>query len=101
MQMTGKTMVNASATRKIFPWGWVIALSLACFLFAGCDSYDVVIQADSSEIVLAEGASPVVSFAAEEMNGVFERAFGKRLPVVKTPTAGKTSIFLGDCEESR
>ena len=101
MLMTGKTMVNASATRKIFPWGGVIALSLACFLFAGCDSYDVVIQADSSEIVLAEGASPVVSFAAEEMNGVFERAFGKRLPVVKTPTAGRTSIFLGDCEESR
>ena len=79
----------------------IAALLLMCPSTAWCDIPDVEILADGAEIVVSSGASSVASFAAEEMNGVFERAFGRRLPVVNAPTAGRTSIFLGDCEESR
>jgi len=75
-----------------------------CLLTTSClrQTKDTVeITADGSEIVVPADASSVVSFAAEEMNGVFERAFGRKLPVVQAPTVGRTSIFLGDCAESR
>ena len=83
------------------------ALAMACVVFAGgscaaeAKQLYVEIDADGSEVVVPAGASPVVSFAAEEMNGILNRAFGRKLPVVQSPTAGRTSIFLGDCEESR
>ena len=54
-----------------------------------------------AEIVVGKDAAKPVEFAAAELNGIFARAFGSALPVVNVPTPGKTSIFLGDCGESR
>ena len=54
-----------------------------------------------AEIVVGKDAAKPVEFAAAELNGIFARAFGSKLPVVDVPTPGKTSIFLGDCRASR
>ena len=78
-------------------------LFLTCVILcaAGVCAADVVMTPANAEIVLsAEPASPV-AFAAEELNEILSRALGKPFPVVRTPTAGKISIVLGDCELSR
>lgn len=61
----------------------------------------VTISPGNSEIVLAKGSAASVSFAAEEMNAVLAEALGSPLPVVSVPTAGRTSIFLGESEWTR
>ena len=83
----------------------VIRISFTCVaLTCGClrqSCPEVEIQADKAEIVVSSETSRVALFAAEEINRVLERAFGKRLPLVGKPTPGQTSIILGDCAESR
>ena len=59
------------------------------------------IAPERSEIVVAADAPRAVKFAAQELNGMLERVFGRSLPVVDTPTAGRSGIFLGDSEWSR
>ena len=39
---------------------------------------------------------PVVDVAAEELQKILSVASGQKIPVVKSPTAGKFSIILGD-----
>ena len=63
MNYTGKSFV-ASAL--------VVVLAIAVASCSGVERAYVQIDADRAEIVVPAGASPVVSFAAEEMNGVLK-----------------------------
>ena len=53
------------------------------------------------EVVVAAKACPTVKFAAEELARFLGRSLGGEVPVVASPTAGCTPIFLGDSEWSR
>ena len=53
------------------------------------------------EIVLVPEASPVVRYAASELQSFLNRAFGATVPVVPAPTGVATAIILGDTSYSR
>ena len=55
----------------------------------------VTFTAQNAEIVIPEGATPVVRFAAKEAKTFLSAAFGKDVPVVKSPSEGKASLVLG------
>lgn len=59
------------------------------------------LSADSAEIVLAEEASDATRIAARELSFFLEKAFGRSVPTVSAPTAGKQSIVLGENAWSR
>lgn len=63
MNYTGKSFVSAAL---------VAALAIAVASCSGVERAYVQIDADRAEIVVPAGASPVVSFAAEEMSGVLK-----------------------------
>ena len=54
-----------------------------------------------AEIVVGDAPSPVVAFAAEELQTVVRQATNATLPIVPGPTAGKTAIRLGDSPWAR
>ena len=56
--------------------------------------------ARNAEIVVADGASPVVRFAAKEAKTFLSEALGAEVPVVNAPTAGRASLVLGQNEWS-
>lgn len=76
-------------------------LVCAALCVSGVCAADVLLTPTNGEIVVATGTAKPVEFAVREMNGIFARAFGVQLPVVRTPTAGRVSIVLGDCDLSR
>ena len=61
----------------------------------------VSLTADNTEIVIERKALPVVKFAAQEATNFLSRIFGAPIPVVNTPTIGKSSIILGVNEWSK
>lgn len=53
------------------------------------------VKAEKLEIVLPE-ETPLLKFAATELQTFLEQATGRKPPVVKTPHAGSFSLILGD-----
>ena len=79
-----------------------IPLAFLSLCIAGCAAAaDVALSPVTGEIVVPTGAVKSVAFAAGELNAILARAFGAPLPVVRTPTAGRLSVVLGDCAEAR
>ena len=60
-----------------------------------------VLTAGNVEVVVEKHAPPTVLFAGEELTNLLSRTFGSAVPQSATPTAGKTSIVLGDTPWSR
>lgn len=54
-----------------------------------------------AEIVSASGNSGVCGFAAEELRDIIAAATGVKLDIVKTRSAGKNALILGDSREAR
>lgn len=54
-----------------------------------------IFTARNSEVVVADGASPVVRYAATEATNFLSRVLGGPIPVVAEPTDGRTSLVLG------
>lgn len=80
-----------------------LLLFCAGILTAGqhlCEVSGPAKNAGALEIV-TEQPVPVVKFAAKELQTYLKQATGQNIPVVKKATAGKTSIFLGDCPSAR
>ena len=59
----------------------------------------VTLTADNTEIVVEKGAPKTVRFAAEELRTFLSQVFSSEVPQVQVTTAGKTHIYLGECEE--
>lgn len=79
-----------------------IPLAFLSLCIAGyASASDVALSPVTGEIVVPTGAVKSVAFAAGELNAILVRAFGAPLPVVRTPTAGRLSVVLGDCAEAR
>ena len=55
----------------------------------------VTFTAQNAEIVVPDGATPVVRFAAKEARTFLSAALGKDVPVVNAPSEGKASLVLG------
>ena len=56
---------------------------------------DVVLSGANAEVVVDRRAAPVVRFAGAELTNFLSRAFGSPVPLMATPTPGKTSLVLG------
>ena len=69
---------------------------VACAVRAFGGESALTLSPDAGEIVVAAKAAPAVRYAATELNDVLARSFGRALPVVARPTAGKVSLILGD-----
>ena len=76
-----------SVRRMVF---WMALLFGAATAWA-----DVTLTGTDAEVVVAADDSPVVRFAATEMTNFLSRAFGRAVPLVTAPTAGRQSILLG------
>ena len=59
-----------------------------------------LVGASQIEIVL-ENRTPLLTFAAEEMQRFLSQATGKNIPIVTRPSQGVTSLVLGDCALAR
>lgn len=77
----------------------LIASALAVSPFASASS--ATLTKDNVEVVVAADAVPAVKFASEEMTSFLARVLGAPIPVVASPSAHRTCIFLGDSEWSR
>lgn len=71
---------------------------MAC---AFCRCHALELSGANGEVVLATNACRVLKFAERELNGILEKVFGSKLPVVNRPSPGKVSIILGENEWSR
>ena len=72
---------------------------LACAV--ACQAKTLTLSPGSVEVVVEASAPRTVRFAACEMTNFLSRAFGKEVPIVAAPTAGRVPIVLGDCALSR
>ena len=61
----------------------------------------VVFTGANTEVVVAKRAPKTVRFAAQEATNFLSRTFGRAIPVVNAPTAGKASLVLGENEWSK
>lgn len=77
--------------------GLLLGLAVCASLRAAA----LVLTPETTEVVLAPDAPKTVRFAADEMTNVLARAFGRPVPVVTAPTAGRTPIFLGASDWAR
>lgn len=75
------------------------ALTLAFLPFASSGA--LTLTPETTEVVIAPDAPKAVLFAVEEMTNFLSRAFGRSVPVVTAPTAGRKGIYLGDNEWCR
>ena len=71
----------------LFP---IILVALA----AGC-ARTVDLKPGTTEVVVAPDAPTTVRFAADEMTNLLSKTFGKAVPLVTAPTAGRQGIYLG------
>ena len=79
----------------------VLNLAAVAALVATTAAGGIVIGDGSCEVVVAENASPVVRFAADELTNFLFRATGERLPVRTAFSEGKSAIVLGTNAWSR
>ena len=79
--------------------GTILAIIAAAWGHAALSA--VTFTADNTEVVIERKALPVVKFAAQEATNFLSRIFGAPIPVVNTPTIGKSSIILGVNEWSK
>lgn len=63
--------------------------------FVGCRPAPVVLERGATEVVIAADAPKSVVFAAGEMTNFLSRVLGSPVPVVTSPTRGRTSVVLG------
>ena len=63
-------------------------------LVAGCGR-TIELKPGETEVVIAPDAPKVVRFAADEMTNFLAQAFGRAIPLVTAPTAGRKGIYLG------
>ena len=68
---------------------------------SGPESGDVELVAARTEVAIAVNAPQTVVFAAGEMTNFLSRVFGVRIPLVRKPTPGLYTLFLGDSPEVR
>ena len=62
---------------------------------------EVVLRPGATEVVIGRKAPSIVRFAAEEATNFLAQALGASVPLVHEPTAGRTSVILGENEWSR
>ena len=68
---------------------------IACVaLAAGC-ARTVELKPGTTEVVVAPDAPSTVRFAADEMTNLLAKTFGRSVPLVTAPTAGRQGIYLG------
>ena len=78
-----------------------LALAAACCVAASAARAGAVsLTADSVEVVAARKPYGTTRIAIEEMTNAISRAFGRQVPWVARPTAGKVSIVVGTNEWS-
>ena len=75
----------------------LVSCSLACGV---AHSADLVLEPERTEVLVSAAASSPTRFAAGELTNFLSRAFGRAVPVVRTPTAGRTQIVVGTNEWS-
>ena len=68
---------------------------------SGLGSGDVELVAARTEVAIAANAPQTVVFAAGEMTNFLSRVFGVHIPLVRKPTPGLYTLFLGDSPEVR
>ncbi len=78
-----------------------ILSALGFVALASLPAAALTLTPQSTEVVVAPDAPKTVLYAADEMTNALSRAFGRAVPVVTAPTAGKTPVFLGENEWSR
>lgn len=71
------------------------AATLAAVVSAGSAFGTVTLMPGKTEVVVAPKASSVTVVAAQEMTNYLSKVFGTSVPLVRTPTEGKTSVILG------
>jgi len=67
-----------------------------CAALAVVSAKALTLTPENTEVVVAPDASPFVRFAADETTNFVSRVFGRAVPIVAAPTAGRTSIVLGE-----
>ena len=77
----------------------ILLVLSAAFALAGCE--EIVLTPGETDVVVEEGASPVVAFAAQELRDHLTKAFGTPVEVVSEPRVGHRAIYLGDSAASR
>lgn len=87
--------INRHAVRKVGLCAMLVGMHLTQHSMAAC------FTPQNAEVVIPPTASRVVRYAAREATNFLSRAFGASVPVVTSPTVGKTGLFLGDSEWSR
>ncbi|MCQ2390094.1 MAG: pseudouridine synthase [Kiritimatiellae bacterium] len=87
--LTGRPKPNAF-------WSFLLAGTMA--LAAG--AADVPFAAGNVEVVVAPSAVPTVRFAAQEATNFLAQVLGAAVPIVGTPSEGKTVLILGQNEWS-
>ena len=68
---------------------------------AAVTAFSATLEPGKTEIVVAKGAAPVVTFAAKELKHFLDGVLSCDVPVVAAPTAGRTPIHLGADEWTR
>ena len=83
----------------------LISISLLCtgVLCAGVHVSKVSGQVkDAGELeIVVEQPGTMVNFAAKELQTYLKQGLGRKIPVVRKASAGKTSLFLGDGPSAR
>ena len=64
-------------------------------VFAATTAIAATLEPGRTEIVVAKGAAPVVTFAAKELKHFLDGVLSCDVPVVAEPTAGRAQIHLG------
>ena len=72
--------------------------ALACVLHG--EQGRLVLDAGTTEALIAPGAAPATRFAASELTNFLSRVFGAPVPLVTSPTAGRRQIVVGTNEWS-
>lgn len=79
----------------------IALLAVSCSLVCGAArSADLVLEPERTEVLISAKATSPTRFAASELTNFLSRVFGRAVPVVKTPTAGRTQIVVGTNEWS-
>ena len=79
----------------------IALLAVSCSLVCGAArSDDLVLEPERIEVLISAKATSPTRFAASELTNFLSRVFGRAVPVVKTPTAGRTQIVVGTNEWS-
>ena len=77
------------------------AILAAAALGIASSGQSITLRSGGVDVVVDPSAPRTVRFAACEMTNFLSRAFGRPVPIVAAPTAGRVPIVLGDCARTR